>query len=40
VVSAVACALAKSSGKTVVIQEQKFEPNGSGVDAIFSFVNG
>lgn len=39
VVSAVACALAKSSGKAVVIQEQKFEPNAS-VDAIFSFVNG
>jgi len=39
VVSAVACALAKSSGKTVVIQEQKFVPN-AGVEAIFNFVRG
>jgi hypothetical protein len=40
VVSAVACALAKSSGKTVVIREQKFWPNGLGVEAIFNFVKG
>jgi hypothetical protein len=40
VVSAVACALAKSSGKTVVIQEQLFMPNAAGVEAIFSYVKG
>ena len=38
VVSAVACALAKSSGKTVVIREQFILPNGSGVEALFNFV--
>ncbi len=38
VVSAVACALAKSTGKTVVIREQKFLPEVSGVEALFGFV--
>lgn len=40
VISAVACALAKSSGKTVVISEQKFWPNGPSVEVAFSFVTG
>jgi hypothetical protein len=40
VVSAVACAIAKSSGKTVVIQEQLFMPNAAGVEAVFSYVEG
>jgi hypothetical protein len=40
VVSAVACALAKSSGKTVVIREQKFLPKGLSVEAWFKFVQG
>ena len=39
-ISAVACALAKSSGKTVVIREQKFWPNGLGVETTFNFVVG
>jgi hypothetical protein len=39
-ISAVACALAKSSGKTVVIREQKVWPNGLGVEATFNFVAG
>ncbi len=39
-VSAVACALAKSSGKTVVIREQKVWSNGLGVEATFNFVTG
>jgi hypothetical protein len=40
VVSAVACAIAKSSGKTVVIQEQQFMPKIAGVEAIFSYAKG
>jgi hypothetical protein len=40
VVSAVACALAKSSGKTVMITEQKFWPEGLGVEATFTFIKG
>ncbi|MCL1977118.1 MAG: hypothetical protein FWG55_03285 [Candidatus Bathyarchaeota archaeon] len=38
VISAVASALAKSSGKTVIIKEQQFWPNMSGVDVVFNFV--
>ncbi len=39
VVSAVACALAKSSGKTVTIQTQKFFPSiSNSVDVVLSFV--
>ncbi len=40
VISAVACALAKSSGKTVIISEQTFWPNGAGVEVVFNFVRG
>jgi hypothetical protein len=40
VISAVACALAKSSGKAVVIKEQQFWPNTSGLEAVFNFVRG
>jgi hypothetical protein len=40
VISAVACALAKSSGKTVLIREQKYWPNGPGVEVVFGFVKG
>lgn len=38
VVSAVASALAKASGKTVVIKEQTLSPGNCGVSAIFEFV--
>ena len=38
VVSAVACALAKTTGKTVVIREQTVLPHGSGVNVVFGFV--
>lgn len=39
VVSAVACALAKSSGKIVEIKSQKLFSNGSsGVDVVFNFI--
>lgn len=40
VISPVVCALAKSSGKTVVIREQKILSNGLGVEVIFIFVTG
>jgi hypothetical protein len=40
VVSAVACALAKSSGKFVVISELMVYPRGAGVEALFSFMRG
>lgn len=40
VVSAVACALAKSSGKFVVISELMVYPKGAGVEALFSFAQG
>jgi hypothetical protein len=40
VISAVACALAKSSGKAVLIREQKIWPNGLGVEVTFNFVKG
>ncbi len=40
VVSAVACALAKNTGKTVVIQKQEIFPSNVGVDVLFSFVQG
>lgn len=41
VVSAVACALAKSSGKTVMIQSQQFlQGNSNSVDVVFSFMRG
>jgi hypothetical protein len=38
VVSAVACALAKSSGKTVTIKEQVLSPSNCGVQAVFNFI--
>jgi hypothetical protein len=38
VVSAVACALAKSSGKIVAINQQVPFPKGAGVEVLFSFV--
>ena len=38
VVSAVASALAKASGKTVVIKEQTLSPGNCGVYAVFEFV--
>lgn len=38
VVSAVACALAKTSGKTVIIKEQAFSSSGAGVQVAFKFV--
>ena len=38
VVSAVASALAKSSGKTVVIKEQTLSPGNCGVSAVLGFV--
>jgi hypothetical protein len=38
VVSAVACALAKTSGKTVVIKEQVLSPGNCGVYAVFNFI--
>ena len=37
-VSAVACALAKTTGKTVIIKEQTVLPHGSGVSVVFGFV--
>jgi hypothetical protein len=40
VISAVACALAKSFGKTVLIREQKFWPNEPAVEVVFSFIRG
>jgi hypothetical protein len=40
VTSAVACALAKSSGKTVMIKEQQFWPNISGVEVVFILIRG
>jgi hypothetical protein len=40
VTSAVACALAKSSGKTVIIREQKFWSDSAGVEVVFNFVRG
>lgn len=38
VVSAVASALAKASGKTVVIKEQTLSPGNCGVYAVFNFI--
>ncbi len=38
VVSAVATALAKTTGKTVVIKEQVFSPSNCGVSAFFNFI--
>ena len=38
VVSAVASALAKASGKTVVIKEQTLSPSNCGVYAVFEFI--
>ncbi len=38
VVSAVACALAKSSGKTVTIKEQVLSPSNCGVQTVFNFI--
>ena len=38
VVSAVACILAKSSGKTVTIKEQTLSPSSCGVHVLFSFI--
>jgi hypothetical protein len=38
VVSAVACALAKTTGKTVVIKEQFLSPSNCGVHAVFNFI--
>ena len=38
VVSAVASALAKTSGKTVIIKEQTFSPGNCGVHAVFEFL--
>ncbi len=38
VVSAVACILAKSSGKTVTIKEQVLSPSNCGVQAVFNFI--
>jgi hypothetical protein len=38
VVSAVACVLAKSSGKTVTIKEQVLSPSNCGVQAVFNFI--
>jgi hypothetical protein len=38
VVSAVACALAKSTGKFVLIKEQQVTPKGANVEALFSFL--
>ena len=38
VVSAVACALAKTTGKTVIIKEQTVQPHGSGVSVQYGFV--
>ncbi len=40
VVSAVACALAKTSGKTVVVQSQTLSPNYLGVEVLFNLVQG
>lgn len=37
-VSAVACALAKSSGKTVIIKEHNLSPNASGVYVVFNYI--
>jgi hypothetical protein len=37
-VSAVASAIAKSSGKTVIIKEHHLSPNASGVYAVFNFI--
>ncbi len=38
VVSAVACVLAKSSGKTVTIKDQVLSPSNCGVQAVFNFI--
>jgi len=38
--STVACALAKSSGKTVLIREQKFSPNEPAVEVDFGLIKG
>ena len=38
VVSAVASALAKTSGKTVIIKEQTFSPRNFGVYVVFNFI--
>ena len=38
VVSAVACALAKASGKTVIIKEQALSPSNYGVNAVFKLL--
>lgn len=38
VVSAVACVLARSSGKTVTIKEQVLSPSNCGVQAVFNFI--
>jgi hypothetical protein len=40
IVSAVACALAKTSGKPVTIQEQKLSSDGSTIEVRYHFVQG
>ncbi|MCW4047990.1 MAG: hypothetical protein NWE99_10620 [Candidatus Bathyarchaeota archaeon] len=40
VVSAVACALAKTSGKPVTVQEQKLSSDGLTIDVLYRFMQG
>ena len=40
IVSAVACALAKASGKVVTIQKQKVSPDGSEIEVWYRIVQG